>query len=72
MYYRYEYLRRDFLTEGSNQGLFIIIAIIIFGLFVLLSYLLFRDNLGLSLKAIFKDSLEQSNNILNGEGMIMI
>lgn len=54
------------MTEGANQGLFIIVAIIIFGIFIALSYYLFRDTLSLSLSNIFKDSTETVTNILTG------
>lgn len=54
------------LTEGTNQGLFIIIAVIIFGIFVAMSYLLFRDRLSPALSSTFKDSTETVSNILNG------
>ena len=31
------------MTEGTNKGLFIVVAIVIFGIFVGLSYLIFED-----------------------------
>lgn len=45
------------MTEGTNQGLFVIVAVEIFGIFVLISYLLFNDNLKTGLASIFEDSL---------------
>ncbi|OTO93606.1 hypothetical protein A5853_001866, partial [Enterococcus faecium] len=30
------------MTNGTNQGLFVVVAIIIFGIFIFISYLLFR------------------------------
>ena len=52
------------MTEGSNQGLFIIVAIVIFGIFVSIVYLLFGDNLKPTLSSIFKDSFENVNNVM--------
>lgn len=54
------------MTNGTSQGLFIVIAIIIFGIFVLISYLLFKDNLKPTLANIFTDGLEQSTDNLIG------
>lgn len=48
------------MTEGSSQGLFVIVAVVIFGIFVVISYVLFRDNLKTGLASIFKDSIEES------------
>lgn len=53
------------MTNGTSQGLFIVVAIIIFGIFIFISYLLFRDNLKPSLSGIFTDGLEQSVNSLD-------
>lgn len=53
------------MTNGTSQGLFVVVAIVIFGIFVLISYLLFRDNLKPSLSGIFTDGLEQSVNSLD-------
>ena len=52
------------MTEGSNQGLFVIVAIVIFGIFVSISYLLFGANLKPTLSSIFKDSFENVNNAM--------
>lgn len=54
------------MTNGTSQGLFIVIAIIIFGIFVLISYLLFKDNLKPTLANIFTDGLEQTEEDLMG------
>lgn len=54
------------MTNGTSQGLFVVIAIIIFGIFVGISYLLFRDTLKPSLSGIFTDSLEQADENLIG------
>lgn len=44
------------MTNGSSQGLFVVVAIVIFGIFVFISYLLFKDNMQPSLAKIFCDS----------------
>ncbi|HGF8000387.1 hypothetical protein ACFDDV_02140 [Enterococcus lactis] len=49
------------MTNGTSQGLFIVVAIIIFGIFVFISYLLFRDTLKPSLSTIYCDAFEQVN-----------
>jgi len=54
------------MTNGTSQGLFVVVAILIFGIFVLISYLLFRDNLKPSLSGIFTDGLEQAERSLKG------
>lgn len=48
------------MTNGTSQGLFVVVAIVIFGLFVLMSYILFRDTLKPSLTAIFEDGVVQA------------
>lgn len=52
------------MTNGTSQGLFVVVAIIIFGIFVLISYLLFRDTLKPSLANIFTDGLKQAKDSL--------
>lgn len=47
------------MTNGTSQGLFVVVAIIIFGIFVLISYMLFKDNLKPTLANIFTDGLKQ-------------
>ncbi|WP_368562412.1 leucine-rich repeat protein [Enterococcus faecalis] len=54
------------MTNGTSQGLFAVISIVIFGIFVLISYLLFKGSLRPSLSRIFTDSLEQSEENLIG------
>ncbi|HBK4031851.1 TPA: leucine-rich repeat protein [Enterococcus faecium] len=49
------------MTNGTSQGLFVIVAVVIFGIFIFISYLLFRDTLKPSLSTIFTDGLEQAN-----------
>ncbi|MEB7312364.1 hypothetical protein [Enterococcus faecium] len=55
------------MTNGTSQGLFIIIAIVIFSIFIIISYLLFRDAMKPSLTNIFTDGIEQAKCSLNGE-----
>lgn len=55
------------MTNGTSQGLFVVVAIVIFGIFILISYLLFRDTLKPSLSSIFTEGLTQSNCAVNGE-----
>ena len=54
------------MTNGTSQGLFVVVAIVIFGIFVLISYLLFKDNLKPTLANIFTDGLEQADSYLSG------
>lgn len=54
------------MTNGTSQGLFVVVAIVIFGIFILTSYLLFRDNLKPTLTNIFTDGVEQANCSLAG------
>ncbi|MCW8790809.1 hypothetical protein [Enterococcus faecium] len=53
------------MTDGASQGLFVIVAIVIFGIFVLISYVLFRDTLQSSLANIFRDGLEQAEDAVD-------
>lgn len=53
------------MTDGSSQGLFVVVAVVIFGIFVAISYMLFRDQLTPSLASIFRDSTEQATLKLN-------
>lgn len=55
------------MTDGSSQGLFIIVAVVIFGIFVAISYLLFRDKLQIGLANIFNDSTEEAQDGLGGK-----
>ncbi|MFF2971463.1 hypothetical protein ACFVRF_11835 [Enterococcus faecalis] len=52
------------MTNGTSQGLFIVVAIIIFGIFVTISYVLFRNELKPTLANIFTDRLEQAEDTL--------
>lgn len=47
------------MTNGASQGLFVIVAVVIFGLFIFITYMLFRNTLQPSLANIFNDSFEQ-------------
>lgn len=51
------------MTNGTSQGLYILVAIIIFGIFVLMAYLLFSDKLSLGLTEIFDDSVSNVRRI---------
>ncbi|HCU0365431.1 TPA: hypothetical protein OUE96_002571 [Enterococcus faecalis] len=53
------------MTEGASQGLFVIVAIVIFGIFILISYVLFKDTLKPSLVNIFTDGLEQAEDAID-------
>ena len=54
------------MTDGTSQGLFIVVAIVIFGIFVVLAYILFEDTLSPSLASMFGDASEQAQKRLNG------
>ncbi|MBK4849536.1 leucine-rich repeat domain-containing protein [Enterococcus faecium] len=58
------------MTNGTSQGLFIAVAIIIFGIFVLISYVLFRDTLKPSLANIFTDGFNQATTALNNGSIL--
>lgn len=53
------------MTSGSSQGLFVIVAVVIFGIFVLISYILFRDNLKTGLSSVFEDSIAITEENMN-------
>lgn len=44
------------VTNGTSQGLFVLLALIIFGVFVLIAFLLYRDKLQVGLSTIFDES----------------
>lgn len=52
------------MTNGSSQGLFVVVAVVIFGIFVAISYSLFRDQLTPSLASIFQESTSFAQEIL--------
>ena len=55
------------MTNGTSQGLFVIVAVVIFGIFVGISYFLFKDNMKPSLANIFEESILFANRSLNNE-----
>lgn len=55
------------MTNGTSQGLFIVVAIVIFGIFVGLSYTLFGDELSPALQGLFGQSTEQAGGNLTGK-----
>ncbi len=53
------------MTNGTSQGLFVVVAIVIFGIFVGLTYTLFgSEGLSNDLKGIFENGTEQANKSL--------
>ena len=62
------------MTDGSSQGLFVVVAVVIFGIFIAIAYTLFEDNLRPSLASIFSVSTEQASrsltkNLLNSKSI---
>lgn len=55
------------MTDGASQGLFVIVAVVIFGIFVLIAYILFRETLQPKLADIFKDATSDAVASLNYE-----
>ncbi|WP_165357110.1 leucine-rich repeat domain-containing protein [Enterococcus faecium] len=55
------------MTNGTSQGLFVIVAVVIFGIFVLISYVMFRNTLKPSLANIFTDTFKQTECTILGE-----
>ncbi|EOI6539307.1 hypothetical protein IV402_08450 [Enterococcus hirae] len=53
------------MTDGASQGLFVIVAVVIFGIFVLIAYILFRETLKPSLEGIFKNATSDAGASLN-------
>ena len=49
------------MKEGTSQGLFVIIAVVVFGIFVAISYLIFQDSLRPKLTTIFTESFSPSS-----------
>lgn len=52
------------MTDGTSQGLFIVVAIVIFGIFVVLAYILFEDTLSPTLANMFTTATEQASERL--------
>lgn len=55
------------MTNGTSQGLFIVVAIVIFGIFVGLSYTIFGDELTPKVLGLFEQSTEQAGGNLTGK-----
>lgn len=53
------------MTDGASQGLFVIVAVVIFGIFVLIAYILYRDTLQPKLADIFKNATDTAEASLN-------
>ena len=53
------------MTDGASQGLFVIVAVVIFGIFVLIAYILFRETLQPKLAGIFKNATDTAESSLN-------
>ena len=53
------------MTNGTNQGLFIIVAIVVFSIFIAISFLLFKDSMQPTMTTIFTNNLEQSTHIFS-------
>ncbi len=53
---------RIYMTEGTSQGLFVVVAIVIFGIFVGLTYTIFGDELGPALENIFNLSSNKAQD----------
>lgn len=53
------------MTDGASQGLFVIVAVVIFGIFVLIAYILFRDTLQPKLADIFSKATDTAQASLN-------
>ncbi len=54
------------MTEGTSQGLFVVVAIVIFGIFIGLTYTLFgSEGLNNDLENIFTDSIAKSSDIFD-------
>lgn len=51
------------MTDGSSQGLLVVVAVVIFGIFVLISYVIFKDTLKPSLARIYCDAFTQAEKM---------
>ncbi|HCK2017842.1 TPA: leucine-rich repeat protein [Enterococcus faecium] len=61
------------MTNGNSQGIFVIIALVIFGIFCLISYILFRDTMKPSLARIYCDAFTiTSKNTGFGSGICSV
>lgn len=66
------------MTEGTSQGLFIVVAFVIFGIFAVLAYVLFEDTISPAMASMFSTATETASNrltswelIYNGEDKII-
>lgn len=57
------------MTNGTSQALYIMVAVIIFGVFVLIAYALFQDKLQEGLGDIFTDVIMQTKEDLENKTM---
>ena len=55
------------MTDGTSQGLFIVVAIVIFGIFTVMAYILFEDTLSPALASMFINATETASENLNKE-----
>lgn len=53
------------MTDGASQGLFVIVVVVIFGIFLLIAYILFRETLQPKLADIFKNATDTAEASLN-------
>lgn len=58
------------MTDGGSQGLFVIVAVVIFGIFVLISYILFRDTMKPSLARIYCDAFAKVEDMTGIKGAV--
>jgi len=49
------------MPEGTSQGTFVLISVIIFGIFVILAYFLFQDQI----KGMLTKMMDSTNKIVN-------
>lgn len=61
------------MTNGSSQGIFVIVALVIFGIFCLISYVLFKDTMKPALAKIYCDAFTiTSKNTGFGSGICSV
>lgn len=48
-----------FMTNGTSQGLFIVVGVVIFGIFISIAYVLFGDDIKVGLGSVFDDSIDE-------------
>ena len=61
------------MTDGTSQGLFIVVAIVIFGIFVVMAYILFEDTLSPAMASMFTEATEQaSERMVNKPNLIKL